>query len=404
MELKELKQPDDLVASDKPLAIEEDILLPKTGNNLIENYIATIAVYKVLEAMYRMTLDSTSNIHLYPIIFYFDPTTLSISGWFFTWSCLICWPGSLEEWYPAPFDICGGSLKAPILARVSSSGQDPSGLLTPNSLLDIWHSHPEVWPWGFTLPTELWPGGKDQVWKKDLSFFRVFLSTCPMPSFFSMKQESPFPSIDDNHTGFQHDPSICLASCRTAALAMEKWCGTKLVTIIQVQEGDNKPIEDSDSELDSDLQKVSKFQNILSDVMRTIHVGSCCWFLKWWMYSNTSGVSVAKAKNTLALQIFWADNGSIRKMCRSSFMSSSFRSHLLASLSLGWLLCNWFYYWMRNQKWNFWYHAPKVTYLWETVSNMAWAIASSGFGTDDQRDIWPETGLVIVLRVGIFWG
>ena len=84
MELKELKQPDDLVASDKPLAIEEDILLPKTGNNLIENYIATIAVHKVLEAMYRMTLDSTSNIHLYPIIFYFDPTTLSISGWFFT--------------------------------------------------------------------------------------------------------------------------------------------------------------------------------------------------------------------------------------------------------------------------------------------------------------------------------
>jgi len=83
-----------------------------------------------------------------------------------------------------------------------------------------------VWPWGFWLSSE------DQ---RDLGFFRVFLSTRPMPSFFSMTQGSPFPvSNIMQRGGGKRDPR--LLSRKGVAYAPKDECTAKMVTIIQTRE------------------------------------------------------------------------------------------------------------------------------------------------------------------------
>ena len=66
-----------LSVSGKATALEEPILVP-TGRNLLNNYRATIVVNE--EAMYGMTIVNQSNQPLYPFVFYFDPTHLTIGA------------------------------------------------------------------------------------------------------------------------------------------------------------------------------------------------------------------------------------------------------------------------------------------------------------------------------------
>ena len=73
VELNEL----DVSASGKATALEEPILVP-IGRNLLNNYRATIVVNE--EAMYGMTIVNQSNQPLYPFVFYFDPTHLTIGA------------------------------------------------------------------------------------------------------------------------------------------------------------------------------------------------------------------------------------------------------------------------------------------------------------------------------------
>ncbi|CAA7268645.1 unnamed protein product [Cyclocybe aegerita] len=71
IELKEL----DYVASAEVAATEEPPLMP-TGDNLLRNEPATIVVDE--EAVYGMTIANQSDYRLYPFVFYFDPTKLTI--------------------------------------------------------------------------------------------------------------------------------------------------------------------------------------------------------------------------------------------------------------------------------------------------------------------------------------
>jgi len=71
--------------------------------------------------------------------------------------------------------------------------------------LAIGYGTSAVWPWGFSLQED------DRVLKKDLGFFRIFLSSRPMPSFFSMKQNTPFP-VSDTRAVRKYEGSRLLVS------------------------------------------------------------------------------------------------------------------------------------------------------------------------------------------------
>jgi hypothetical protein len=195
----------------KTSPLEEPALIP-FGRNLISKEPATIVVDK--NAMYGMTITNQSDHCLYPFVFYFDPTELTI-----------------EVWYPPPFDIAGGALEAS--NPVNDSPVQEIGLLRPDSSLAIGYGESNVWPWGF------WLNSQDQ---KDLGFFRVFLSTRPMPSFFSMKQDSPFSMRKhgmrkrgmQKRGGGTCNPSF-LVSRKGVAYAPSDGCTANTVTIIQTR-------------------------------------------------------------------------------------------------------------------------------------------------------------------------
>ncbi|KAJ3517701.1 hypothetical protein NLJ89_g335 [Agrocybe chaxingu] len=178
---------------------EEPALVP-AGPNIIESEPTTLVVD---ESIYGMTIYNESAITLYPFVFYFDPTDLTI-----------------EEWYPAPFSLAGGGSDK---SATGNSNQTVNPPLLPHSWLTIGHGASSVWPWGFLLQENV---------KKDLGFFRVFLSTHPTPSFFSMKQTSPFPASDIERGGGKREPR--LASYRGPSGAPIERCGSRLVTIVQV--------------------------------------------------------------------------------------------------------------------------------------------------------------------------
>ncbi|KAJ3517713.1 hypothetical protein NLJ89_g334 [Agrocybe chaxingu] len=199
MELKEL----DYVASAEVSATEEPPLMP-TGNNLLKNEPATIVVDE--EAVYGMTIANLSDHRFYPFVFYFDPTKLTI-----------------EAWYPPPFDLAGAS------ASNSNVEQTPH-MLQPKSSLGIGYGASGVWPWGFSLHED------NQVLKRDLGFFRVFLSNRPAPSFFSMTQMSPFDS-SEARAGRKRETSRLLVEDGSGKAAL---CGAQLATVVLV-DGIDRP-------------------------------------------------------------------------------------------------------------------------------------------------------------------
>ncbi|CAA7268644.1 unnamed protein product [Cyclocybe aegerita] len=93
---------------------EEPALVP-IGPNIIENEPTTLVVD---DTIYGMTIYNESAITLYPFVFYFDPTDLTI-----------------EEWYPAPFSLARGSDKS----ATGSSNHTVNPPLLPHSSLTIGH-------------------------------------------------------------------------------------------------------------------------------------------------------------------------------------------------------------------------------------------------------------------------
>jgi hypothetical protein len=196
---------------------EEAALIP-FGENLISKERATIVVDE--EARYGMTITNQSNHYLYPFVFYFEPTDLTI-----------------KAWYPPLFDVAGGGLKAS--DAHSDSAIEETGLLRPGSSLAIGYGQANVSPWGF------WLEEPDQ---RDLGFFRVFLSTRPMPSFFCMQQDSPFTIPDTKKTRSTTEkprgtsdmeerkggPSL-LVSQRGVRYTPKDECAASTVTIIQTR-------------------------------------------------------------------------------------------------------------------------------------------------------------------------
>lgn len=57
--------------------LEEIVLIP-SGKNLISKESATVTIVVDEDAMYGMTITNQSRHCLYPFVFYFDPTELTI--------------------------------------------------------------------------------------------------------------------------------------------------------------------------------------------------------------------------------------------------------------------------------------------------------------------------------------
>jgi len=175
MELKVLKV---------DLSQDFDRVLTPIGKNLIEHEPATIVVDEF--ACLGMTLFNQTDLSLYPYLFYFDPTDLTI-----------------VEWYTPPF---GAGPRR--LTKVDVP-------LRPKSKLTIGYGAGGVPPWHFMFR---------EGDKKDIGFFKVFLSTRPA-HFSSILQQSPF-DIGMSRAGKVATPD--------SANVTEILWGTKLATMIQV--------------------------------------------------------------------------------------------------------------------------------------------------------------------------
>ncbi|KDR77353.1 hypothetical protein GALMADRAFT_66422 [Galerina marginata CBS 339.88] len=175
MELKELKE---------ELNEEFDVVFKPFGKNLIAEKPATIVVDE--NAQLGMTICNNSKQTLYPYLFYFDPTDLTII-----------------DWYLPPFGGGAGSLTTKVDAA-----------LPPNSKLAIGYGDGGAVPWQFLLP-------KGE--QKDLGFFRLFLST--RPAYFEniLQERTPFASgsVRSVRLGPAESPEA------------ETW-GVQTVTVIQV--------------------------------------------------------------------------------------------------------------------------------------------------------------------------
>ncbi|KAJ3500507.1 hypothetical protein NLJ89_g9765 [Agrocybe chaxingu] len=156
-----------------------DLILTPMGNNLLAKEPATIVVDESVRL--GMTIFNQTDLPLYPYLFYFDPTDLTISAG----------AGALTTKVDVP--------------------------LPPKSSLTIGYGEPGVVPWQFLLP---------EGEKKDLGFFKLFLSTRPAYFDSILQQESPFepPSQGSKRGG---------KPTGTELSNQEKW-GAKLATVIQV--------------------------------------------------------------------------------------------------------------------------------------------------------------------------
>ncbi|KAJ3517714.1 hypothetical protein NLJ89_g333 [Agrocybe chaxingu] len=213
IELFELKESQQSINQPGDVHLVQDTAM----ENLLEKQPAILEVDE--KAAYGMKIVSQTELPLYPFVFYFDATLLKI-----------------ECWYPNPFNVPGGRyFDNPEIFK-----QVPNGLLGsasgPNSTLAIGYAESDVWPWGFTLQ-----GFKpNEYLESDVGFFRIFLSTRPLPSFFSMQQQSPFPPVPGQELASDSDSDKRGGGPkrhRGAAWAKgpEDRCGAQRVTIVQVK-------------------------------------------------------------------------------------------------------------------------------------------------------------------------
>ncbi|KAJ3505257.1 hypothetical protein NLJ89_g7510 [Agrocybe chaxingu] len=160
-------------------------ILTPIGNNLLAKEPATIVVDESVPL--GMTIFNQTDLLLYPYLFWFDPTDLSIADWHIT--------------HKGANDI---------ITNVDVP-------LPPKSSLAIGYGKLDVIPWQFFLP---------EGEKKDLGFFKLLLSTRPA-YFDNILQESPFEpqSLASKRVG---KPS------GTEPSREDKW-GAQLVTVIQVE-------------------------------------------------------------------------------------------------------------------------------------------------------------------------
>ncbi|KAF9531488.1 caspase domain-containing protein [Crepidotus variabilis] len=171
----------------------EEIFSP-TGENLIKNDPAEIVVNE--DKDFGMSITNNTDADLYPYLFYFDPTHLTIF-----------------QWYKPPIGAASGPER---FTRVNS--------LLSRRRLTLGYGDGGVEPWQFTIPEG------DEM---DLGFFKLFLSTRPI-YFDSVAQGTPF-SDEENEVDKIDDnlPSRTTpASLEGDPLERITW-GAQLVTIIQ---------------------------------------------------------------------------------------------------------------------------------------------------------------------------
>ncbi|KAF8964817.1 hypothetical protein BDZ97DRAFT_2004443, partial [Flammula alnicola] len=178
MEMRELKQ---------EVSASFDVNLKAVGRNLIAQEPATVVAND--DRCLGMTIFNESEAMLYPYLFYFDPTDLTIT-----------------EWYTPPF----GAGSARHTANLTIGVDAP---LPPKSQLAIGYGEGGSLPWQFVLRE-----GEN----KDVGFFRLFLSTRPA-NFQSIIQISPFEEWRD--LGGNLPPA--------EVVEPERWA-VKTATVIQV--------------------------------------------------------------------------------------------------------------------------------------------------------------------------
>ncbi|KAF9527415.1 caspase domain-containing protein [Crepidotus variabilis] len=159
-------------------------VLTPVGENLIKDNTTYIDIDE--DADFGLTIVNDTDTALYPYIFYFDPTSLSI-----------------VPWYEPP--VTTGPTKF-------TNADAP---LPPDSELCIGYGNGGVAPWQFTDPEN---GGT-----VDLGFFKMFLATQPT-YFSSIAQASPFTDAVENRGVIQVD---------STPEPLEGW-GTKTAKIIQL--------------------------------------------------------------------------------------------------------------------------------------------------------------------------
>ncbi|CAA7263720.1 unnamed protein product [Cyclocybe aegerita] len=164
-----------------------DQILTPMGNNLLMKEPATIVVDESVRL--GMTIFNQTDLPLYPYLFYFDPTELTIIDWYLT--SIGAGAGALTTKVDVP--------------------------LPPKSSLTIGYGEPGITPWQFLLP---------EGEKKDLGFFKLFLSTRPAYFDSILQEESPFEL--QSQTGKRGGKPLGPES-----LSQEKW-GAQLATVIQV--------------------------------------------------------------------------------------------------------------------------------------------------------------------------
>ncbi|KAF9525305.1 caspase domain-containing protein [Crepidotus variabilis] len=183
MELKELKQ---------ELSDDFSRIFTPFGPNLIESNPTRIVVNE--EANLGMTIFNQTDVSLYPYLFYFDPSDLSIF-----------------EWY-----------KSPIGAGLGKFTMQVDAPLPAKSKLSLGYGDGGVMPWQFVIP---------EGETKDVGFFKLFLATRPT-YFESIGQESPF-EVDEEDLS---EVKTRAGKVNPLEPPTEVTWGAQLVTILQVKD------------------------------------------------------------------------------------------------------------------------------------------------------------------------
>ncbi|KAJ3551271.1 hypothetical protein NP233_g13112 [Leucocoprinus birnbaumii] len=129
-----------------------------SGRDLFEKDPAIVEVKE--DKQYGLTIHNFSNEWLYPHLFYFDPSELSITFWYL-----------------------------PPTGAGSSSSHKTDAALSPKSDFTIGFGKGGVSPWEFILPNGL---------TKDVGFFKLFVTTVPA-DLRSILQDSPYDSSDSGY-------------------------------------------------------------------------------------------------------------------------------------------------------------------------------------------------------------
>jgi len=193
----------ELKTLERELTDDNEYFFKPVGRNLIEDDPATIVVDE--NASLGLTLFNNTDLPLYPYVFYFDPSELSICAYALSFISQVFIQPTIVEWYKPPYGAGRG-----MHTKVDAP-------LSPQKSLTLGYGDGGVSPMRFFLPR-----GQE----KDLGFFKLFL--CTKPTYFdSIRQKSPFDTEDTIPVGSRGGKSTHLDPPKEV-----RW-GTHLRTFIQ---------------------------------------------------------------------------------------------------------------------------------------------------------------------------